>query len=231
LHDLAGCCVCSIDGLGSHVHDCDVIALEDTQAHRVPFDTVETFARLSDRFRSNLQRLLAQEYSRSQMRSLVLGTMCADKRLAVFLLDLSARYATRGYSSCEFVLRMTRAEVGSHLGLKLETVSRVFSRLQEPRRRACGAPYARERAPQWITGIQSADANGASRSEGLSSHRKRPRCQEPRAAAASSKATARNGSGVPESLVALVTLRPAMSGRRGTVAHSRLSTEFSSRAD
>jgi CRP/FNR family transcriptional regulator len=122
--------VVGIDGLGSHVHECDVIALEDTQACRVPFDTLETFARLSDRFRSNLQRLLAQEYSRSQMRSLVLGTMCADKRLAVFLLDLSARYAARGLSSCEFVVRMTRAEIGSHLGLKLETVSRAFSRFQ-----------------------------------------------------------------------------------------------------
>ena len=123
--------VVGIDGLGSHVHECDVIALEDTQACRVPFDTIETFSRLSDRFRSNLQRLLLQEYSRSQMRCLVLGTMCADKRLAVFLLDLSARYAARRLSSCEFVLRMTRAEMGSHLGLKLETVSRAFSRFHE----------------------------------------------------------------------------------------------------
>jgi CRP/FNR family transcriptional regulator len=123
--------VVGIDGLGSRVHECDVIALEDTQACRVPFDTIETFSRLSDRFRSNLQRLLLQEYSRSQMRCLVLGTMCADKRLAVFLLDLSARYAARRLSSCEFVLQMTRAEMGSQLGLKLETVSRAFSRFQE----------------------------------------------------------------------------------------------------
>jgi CRP/FNR family transcriptional regulator len=56
--------------------------------------------------------------------------MLAERRLAVFLLDLSERYRTRGYSSSEFVLRMTREEIGSYLGLKLETVSRLFSRFQ-----------------------------------------------------------------------------------------------------
>ncbi len=56
--------------------------------------------------------------------------MTADQRVSVFLLDLSKRYATRGYSSCEFVLRMSRREIGSYLGLKLETVSRLFSRFQ-----------------------------------------------------------------------------------------------------
>ena len=41
------------------------------------------------------------------------------------------RFATRGYSPTEFVLRMTREEIGSYLGLKLETVSRTFSRLHD----------------------------------------------------------------------------------------------------
>jgi CRP/FNR family transcriptional regulator len=44
---------------------------------------------------------------------------------------LSQRYQLRGYSSTEFILRMTREEIGSHLGLKLETVSRLFSRFDE----------------------------------------------------------------------------------------------------
>jgi CRP/FNR family transcriptional regulator len=61
---------------------------------------------------------------------LLLGTMLAERRLAVFLLDLADRYRERGYSSCEYVLRMTREEIGSYLGLKLETVSRLFSKFQ-----------------------------------------------------------------------------------------------------
>jgi len=62
---------------------------------------------------------------------LLLGSMRAEERLASFLLNLSERYRRRGYSSSEFVLRMTREEIGSYLGLKLETVSRLFSRFQE----------------------------------------------------------------------------------------------------
>ena len=62
---------------------------------------------------------------------LLLGSMRAEERLAVFLLNLADRYRRRGYSSTEFVLRMTREEIGSYLGLKLETVSRLFSRFQE----------------------------------------------------------------------------------------------------
>lgn len=62
---------------------------------------------------------------------LTLGSMRAEERLAAFLLNLSKRSAQRGYSSTEFVLRMSREEIGSFLGLKLETVSRLFSRFAQ----------------------------------------------------------------------------------------------------
>jgi CRP/FNR family transcriptional regulator, anaerobic regulatory protein len=74
---------------------------------------------------------MSRESTRTRSMMIMLGTMRADQRLAVFLLDLSQRYRARGYSSHEFVLRMTRAEIGSYLGLKLETVSRLFSRFQQ----------------------------------------------------------------------------------------------------
>jgi CRP/FNR family transcriptional regulator len=79
----------------------------------------------------NLHRLLSREISRDQSVMLMLGSMRAEERLAVFLLSLAERYKKRGYSSTEFVLRMTREEIGSFLGLKLETVSRLFSRFQD----------------------------------------------------------------------------------------------------
>jgi CRP/FNR family transcriptional regulator len=61
---------------------------------------------------------------------MLLGSMRAEERLAAFLLNLSQRMTARGYSPSEFYLRMTREEIGSYLGLQLETVSRVFSRFQ-----------------------------------------------------------------------------------------------------
>jgi CRP/FNR family transcriptional regulator len=62
---------------------------------------------------------------------LLLGSMGAEERLAAFLLNLSRRFLRRGYSGSDFVLRMTREEIGSCLGLKLETVSRMFSKLRK----------------------------------------------------------------------------------------------------
>jgi CRP/FNR family transcriptional regulator len=122
--------IIGMDGVGSDIHGCQAAALEDLEIAPLPFEEVEILARNSDRFRRNLHRLLSREGVRAQALTIALGTMRAEQRLAAFLLDLSQRYQARGYSSCEFVLRMTREEIGSHLGLKLETVSRLFSRLQ-----------------------------------------------------------------------------------------------------
>jgi CRP/FNR family transcriptional regulator, anaerobic regulatory protein len=77
-----------------------------------------------------LNRLLSREIAQEQGVMALLGTMQAQERVTVFLLNLAQRFKARGYSATEFVLRMTREEIGSYLGLKLETVSRIFSRLQ-----------------------------------------------------------------------------------------------------
>jgi CRP/FNR family transcriptional regulator len=122
--------IIGIDGIASSSHECQAMALENMEVCALPFDRIDNFARFSDRFRYNLHKLLSQECSRAQTLMLVLGTMRAEKRLAVYLVDLSQRYRARGFSSDEFVLRMTRGEIGSYLGLKLETVSRQLARLQ-----------------------------------------------------------------------------------------------------
>ncbi len=123
--------VLGTDGIAADHHDCEAIALEDMEVCAMPFDRVEILARQNAHFQHSVTRLLSREIARERHAMLVLGTMQADQRLATFLLDLSQRYHDRGYSSVEFVLRMTREEIGSHLGLKLETISRLFSRFHE----------------------------------------------------------------------------------------------------
>jgi len=118
------------DGIGNDHYGCQAVALEDTEVCVLPFDRLEALGRKHLRFQHNLHRLLSLEIARQGRVMVLLGTMLAERRLAVFLLDLADRYRARGYSSCEFVLRMTREEIGSYLGLKLETVSRLFSRFQ-----------------------------------------------------------------------------------------------------
>ena len=120
-----------LDGIGTGTHGCHAIALEDTEICVMPFEQLETLARELPALQHNLHQVLANEIIRDHSVMLLLGSMRAEERLAAFLVNLSDRYCRRGYSSTEFVLRMTREEIGSYLGLKLETVSRLFSRFQE----------------------------------------------------------------------------------------------------
>ena len=80
-----------------------------------------------------INRLLSREIVLEHSLMVMLGSMNAEERLASFLLNLSKRLLARGYSASEFHLRMSRAEIGSYLGLKLETVSRTFSAFQQQR--------------------------------------------------------------------------------------------------
>ena len=72
---------------------------------------------------------MSREIVREHGVMMMLGSMRAEERLAAFLLNLTARLHARGFSRSELVLRMTREEIGSYLGLKIETVSRTFSKL------------------------------------------------------------------------------------------------------
>jgi CRP/FNR family transcriptional regulator, anaerobic regulatory protein len=117
--------------ISAGVHDATVTALEDSEFCVIQFDRVQSLARQNGEFQRRFNAFLSHEIALERKLMLVLGTMRAEQRLASFLLDLGDRYKARGYSSCEFVLRMTREEIGSHLGLKLETVSRLFSRFHQ----------------------------------------------------------------------------------------------------
>lgn len=128
-HHLGGD-ILGIDGIGLDVHAGDVVALEDSEVVEIPFAEFDALAARDPDLQRELFRMLALEIRRERALMLLLGSMRAEERLASFLIDLSQRMATRGFSATCFVLRMTREEIGSMLGLKLETVSRILSRFQ-----------------------------------------------------------------------------------------------------
>lgn len=123
--------VLGVGGIEGARHTCRAVALEDGEVCVLPFDRIEALAREDRTFQHQFYRLLARDVAHSRSALLTLGMARAEQRLASFLLSLSQRYASLGYSSSEFLLRMTREEIGSHLGLTLETVSRLFSRFHE----------------------------------------------------------------------------------------------------
>jgi len=125
--------LCGLDGLGSGTYNATAVALEDSEVCVMPYALVEQMAREVPALQRHLHAVLAREIVRDHGVMLLLGSMRAEERLATFLLGLSKRFVRRGYSASDFHLRMTREELGSYLGLKLETVSRLFSQFQAER--------------------------------------------------------------------------------------------------
>ena len=94
----------------------------------LPFSHNEDLGHNIPSLRSHFFRLMSREIVRDQGVMLLLGNMRAEERLAAFLLNLSQRLYSRGFAANDFILRMSREEIGSYLGLKLETVSRTLSK-------------------------------------------------------------------------------------------------------
>jgi CRP/FNR family transcriptional regulator len=120
-----------MDGVGSGRYHGTAAALEDSEVCVMPFALIEQMAREVPALQRHLHAVLSREIVRDHGVMMLLGSMRAEERLATFLLNLSRRFTRRGYSASDFHLRMTREEIGSYLGLKLETVSRLFSQFQK----------------------------------------------------------------------------------------------------
>ena len=120
-----------LDGLAQGAHASTAIALEDTEVCAIPYAHLTGLTANSANMQHLVGRLMSREIVREHSLMMLLGSMNAEERLAAFLLNLSQRMKARGYSPSEFHLRMSRAEIGSYLGLKLETVSRTFSAFQQ----------------------------------------------------------------------------------------------------
>jgi CRP/FNR family transcriptional regulator len=123
--------ILGLDGIGTESHTCNAHALEDGEVCVIPFSRLEEVSREVRNLQHQFHKVMSREIVRDQGVMMLLGTMRAEERLAAFLINLSQRFVARGYSPSEFHLRMTREEIGSYLGLKLETVSRIFSKFQE----------------------------------------------------------------------------------------------------
>ena len=129
-----------LDGIAAGRHDVDAIALETSQVCVIPYAELEALAGEVPALQRQLHRLMSREIVTDHGVMLHLGSMHAEERVAAFLLNLTDRLFARGFSASALVLRMSREEIGSYLGLTLETVSRTFSKFQ-----AAGLLFVRQR--------------------------------------------------------------------------------------
>ncbi|MEO8312262.1 MAG: helix-turn-helix domain-containing protein [Caldimonas sp.] len=119
-----------LSGIDSGAHEVDAVALEDSQVCTIPFGELEMLGREVPALQTQFHKMMSREIATDHQVMLQLGSMHAEERVAAFLLNLMHRLQWRGFSASSVQLRMSREEIGSFLGLKLETVSRTLSKFQ-----------------------------------------------------------------------------------------------------
>jgi len=122
--------VVALDGATRNVHPTSAQALETTYVCEIPF---ARYMELATKIPVLYQQLLVQmshQIRDEEEHTLLIGTKSAEQRLATFLVNFSKRYSERGFSKNAFNLHMSRRDIGNYLSAAMETVSRLFSRLQ-----------------------------------------------------------------------------------------------------
>jgi len=116
-----------MESLGQEVHSSDAVALATGEVWEY---TRQQLSAAGPQVQQRLANELASEIRRDWRWMLDIGSLCAEKRVVAFLLDLGARLQAMGFSGRHLSLHMTRSEIGNFLALQLETVVRAMSRLQ-----------------------------------------------------------------------------------------------------
>jgi CRP/FNR family transcriptional regulator len=120
-----------LSGMDTELYPVSAQSLETTSVCEIPFERLDELSIALPQLRRQLMRIMSREIRDDQQMMLLLSKKTADERIATFLVNLSARFRARGFSANQFRLAMSRNEIGNHLGLAVETVSRVFTRFQQ----------------------------------------------------------------------------------------------------
>lgn len=123
--------IIGLDGIVTDHHSCNAVALEDADVCVMPFANIEELSREFPLLQRHVHKIMSREIVRENSMMMLIGNMRSEERLAAFLLNLVQRLHARGFSQSELTLRMSREEIGSYLGMKLETVSRSFSKFSD----------------------------------------------------------------------------------------------------
>jgi CRP/FNR family transcriptional regulator, anaerobic regulatory protein len=118
-----------LDGIAQEQHTCTAHALEDSEVCVLHVQLINELAHDVHALQHHVQKVMSREIVHDHDHLFLLGSMKSDARVATFLLNLLSRLHARGQAPNELLLRMTREDIGSYLGLTIETISRTLSKL------------------------------------------------------------------------------------------------------
>jgi CRP/FNR family transcriptional regulator len=123
--------ILGMDGISNNSHASSAKALETAAICEIPFTSLEKLSALMPNLQRHFFQLMSHEITEDQQLITLLSKNSADERVAALMLSISGRNARRKLSATQFRLPMSRVDIGNYLGLTVETVSRVFSRMQK----------------------------------------------------------------------------------------------------
>jgi CRP/FNR family transcriptional regulator len=120
-----------LDAIHEQFYQSNAKSMESSTVCALPYENLQEIGKDMPQLQIQLLSRLSKELSGDKSLMLLLGKKTAEEKLATFLLSLSKRFKERGFSATDFQLSMSRGDIGNHLGLAVETVSRLFSRFQD----------------------------------------------------------------------------------------------------
>lgn len=120
-----------LDAIYEQAYKSSAKALESSSVCELPFEKLQELGVTMPQLQVQMMSRLSKELSGDKSLMFLLGKKTADEKLATFLLSLSRRFQDRGFSATDFHLSMSRGDIANHLGLAVETISRLFSRFQD----------------------------------------------------------------------------------------------------
>ena len=122
--------IIGLSAIDGERYPCDAVALTEVTLCRFSFPKIALLATRIPGLQQELFRLMSRGIGHAERLS---ADHSADERIAAFLIDLSRRLASRGFSPLRFELTMPRTDIANYLRLAPETVSRVLRRFQDER--------------------------------------------------------------------------------------------------
>lgn len=117
------------DGIANGRYACDAVAMDTGEVWTFRYDALIAACASTPALLAVLLEAMSRESAHDRDALMSVCSKSADVRVGEFLCYLAESLGTCGLRSDQITLRMTRAEIGNHLGMRLETVSRVMSKL------------------------------------------------------------------------------------------------------
>lgn len=122
--------ILGMDGISKNIHASSAKTLEPSAVCEIPFKSLSRLSTMMPNLQHAFFQLMSREITEDQVLITLISKNSAEERIAAMLLSISSRNTRRNLSATRFRLPMSRVDIGNYLGLTVETVSRVFSRLQ-----------------------------------------------------------------------------------------------------